>query len=67
MRCKVQLPQVLRYRKEQLVFHFVGRDKTGKSKAYGDVQDKQSGKRYYVNIDWVDNEGWKPVLVQTLN
>ncbi len=25
------------------------------------------GKRYYVNIDWVDNEGWKPVLVQTLN
>ena len=53
--------------KEQLVFHFVGRDKTGKSKAYGDVQDKQSGKRYYVNIDWVDNEGWKPVLVQTLN
>ncbi|PGR82105.1 FMN-dependent NADH-azoreductase [Bacillus thuringiensis] len=53
--------------KEQLVFHFVGRDKTGKSKAYGDVQDKQSGKRYYVNIDWVDNEGWKPVLVQPLN
>ncbi|HDR7776204.1 FMN-dependent NADH-azoreductase [Bacillus anthracis] len=53
--------------KEQLVFHFVGRDKTGKSKAYGDVQDKQSGKRYYVNIDWVENEGWKPVLVQTLN
>ncbi|MEC2917805.1 DUF1510 family protein, partial [Bacillus tropicus] len=40
---------------------------TGKRKAYGDVQDKQSGKRYYVNIDWVDNEGWKPVLVQTLN
>ncbi|MGQ0517338.1 DUF1510 family protein, partial [Bacillus sp. D-CC] len=39
----------------------------GKSKAYGDVQDKQSGKRYYVNIDWVENEGWKPVLVQTLN
>ncbi|NWK67976.1 YrrS family protein [Bacillus paramycoides] len=51
----------------QLVLHYVGRDKTGKSKAYGDVQDKQSGKRYYVNIDWVDNEGWKPVLVQTLN
>ncbi|HHT7187957.1 TPA: YrrS family protein [Bacillus cereus] len=51
----------------QLVLHYVGRDKTGKSKAYGDVQDKQSGKRYYVNIDWVENEGWKPVLVQTLN
>lgn len=51
----------------QLVLHYVGRDRTGKSKAYGDVQDKQSGKRYYVNIDWVDNEGWKPVLVQTLN
>ncbi|HDR4722658.1 YrrS family protein [Bacillus cereus group sp. Sample62] len=51
----------------QLVLHWVGRDKTGKSQAYGDVQDKQSGKKYYVNIDWVDNEGWKPVLVQTLN
>ncbi|KIV70208.1 Hypothetical protein SZ39_3582 [Bacillus mycoides] len=51
----------------QLTLHYVGRDKTGKSQAYGDVQDKQSGKRYYVNIDWVDNEGWKPVLVQTLN
>ncbi|WP_459499338.1 YrrS family protein [Bacillus sp. C1] len=52
---------------EQWVLHKVGRDRTGTSKAYGDVQDRQTGKRYYVNIDWVENEGWKPVLVQTLN
>ncbi|UOB78087.1 YrrS family protein [Bacillus sp. ZJS3] len=50
---------------EQLIIHRIGNN--GKNKAYGNVQDKQSGKRYYVNIDWVDNEGWKPVLVQTLN
>ncbi|PQZ58545.1 MULTISPECIES: YrrS family protein [Bacillus] len=50
---------------EQLVIHRIGNN--GKNKAYGNVQDKQSGKQYYVNIDWVDNEGWKPVLVQTLN
>ena len=50
---------------EQLVIHRIGNN--GKNKAYGNVQDKQSGKRYYVNIDWVENEGWKPVLVQTLN
>ena len=50
---------------EQLIIHRIGNN--GKDKAYGNVQDKQTGKRYYVNIDWVDNEGWKPVLVQTLN
>ncbi|KAA0762493.1 YrrS family protein [Bacillus sp. SH5-2] len=47
---------------EQLVIHRIGNN--GKNKAYGNVQDKQSGKKYYVNIDWVDNEGWKPVLVK---
>ncbi|CUB08250.1 hypothetical protein BN2127_JRS1_00032 [Bacillus cereus] len=50
---------------EQLIIHRIGNN--GKNKAYGNVQDKQTGKRYYVNIDWVENEGWKPVLVQTLN
>lgn len=50
---------------EQLIIHRIGNN--GKNKAYGNVQDKRSGKRYYVNIDWVENEGWKPVLVQTLN
>ncbi|AJI10208.1 YrrS family protein [Bacillus sp. Gnz1/3] len=50
---------------EQLIIHRIGNN--GKNKAYGNVQDKQSGQRYYVNIDWVENEGWKPVLVQTLN
>ncbi|WP_243524570.1 YrrS family protein [Bacillus pseudomycoides] len=50
---------------EQLIIHRIGNN--GKQKAYGNVQDKQTGKKYYVNIDWVENEGWKPVLVQTLN
>ena len=50
---------------EQLIIHRIGNN--GKNKAYGNVQDKQTGQRYYVNIDWVENEGWKPVLVQTLN
>lgn len=40
---------------EQLIIHRIGNN--GKNKAYGNVQDKQTGKRYYVNIDWVDNEG----------
>ncbi|MBO1579239.1 MULTISPECIES: YrrS family protein [Bacillus] len=50
---------------EQLIIHRIGNN--GQQKAYGNVQDKQTGKKYYVNIDWVENEGWKPVLVQTLN
>ncbi|EMA6341748.1 YrrS family protein [Bacillus cytotoxicus] len=50
---------------EQLIIHRIGNN--GKEKAYGNVQDKQTGKRYYVNIEWVQNEGWKPTLVQTLN
>ncbi|MDM5190082.1 YrrS family protein [Bacillus sp. DX4.1] len=50
---------------EQLVIHRIGNN--GQQKAYGNVQDKQTGKKYYVNIDWVENEGWKPTLVQTLN
>ena len=50
---------------DQLIIHRIGNN--GKNKAYGNVQDKQTGKKYYVNIDWVDNEGWKPTLVQTLN
>ncbi|WP_242222804.1 YrrS family protein [Bacillus cereus group sp. BfR-BA-01380] len=50
---------------DQLVIRRIGHN--GKQKAYGNVQDKQSGNKYYVNIDWVENEGWKPTLVQTLN
>ncbi|MGF9963274.1 YrrS family protein [Bacillus rhizoplanae] len=50
---------------DQLVIHRIGNN--GKQKAYGNVQDKQSGKKYYVNIDWVENEGWEPTLVQVLN
>ncbi|CAM4138684.1 FMN-dependent NADH-azoreductase [Bacillus manliponensis] len=50
---------------DQLILHRIGNN--GKNQAYGNVQDKQTGKKYYVNIDWIANEGWKPVLVQTLN
>lgn len=50
---------------DQLILHRIGNN--GTNKAYGNVQDKQTGKKYYVNIEWVPNEGWKPTLVQTLN
>ncbi|MDC2863300.1 MULTISPECIES: YrrS family protein [unclassified Bacillus (in: firmicutes)] len=50
---------------EQLVIQRIGNN--GKQKAYGRVTDKQTGNKYNVNIDWVENEGWKPTLVQTLN
>ncbi|ENQ3104134.1 Protein of unknown function [Bacillus sp. 491mf] len=50
---------------DQLVIQRIGNN--GKQKAYGNVRDKQTGNKYYVNIDWVENEGWKPTLVQTLN
>ncbi|MFD0768113.1 YrrS family protein [Bacillus sp. CGMCC 1.60114] len=50
---------------DQLVYNRIGNN--GKQKAYGKVTDKQTGKKYHVNIDWVENEGWKPTLVQVLN
>lgn len=50
---------------EQLAIQRIGNN--GKQKAYGRVTDKQTGNKYNVNIDWVENEGWKPTLVQTLN
>ena len=50
---------------DELVIQRIGNN--GKQKAYGNVRDKQTGNKYYVNIDWVENEGWKPTLVQTLN
>ncbi len=42
----------------QLIFDFIGNN--GNNKAYGNVRDKQSNKKYKVNIDWVENQGWKP-------
>ncbi|MEK4893848.1 YrrS family protein [Bacillus sp. FSL M7-0996] len=46
----------------QLIFDFIGNN--GENKAYGNVRDKQSNKKYKVDIDWVENQGWKPVSVQ---
>ncbi|MGJ8474419.1 DUF1510 family protein, partial [Bacillus cereus] len=37
----------------QLIFDFIGNN--GNNKAYGNVRDKQSNKKYKVNIDWVEN------------
>ncbi|MGF9853554.1 YrrS family protein [Bacillus paramobilis] len=48
----------------QLIFDFIGNN--GDNKAYGNVRDKQSNKKYKVNIDWVENQGWKPASVQVL-
>ncbi|PFO64857.1 FMN-dependent NADH-azoreductase [Bacillus cereus] len=48
----------------QLIFDFIGNN--GNNKAYGNVRDKQSNKKYKVNIDWVENEGWKPESVQVV-
>ncbi|OPD53158.1 YrrS family protein [Bacillus thuringiensis] len=48
----------------QLIFEFIGNN--GNNKAYGNVRDKQSNKKYKVNIDWVENQGWKPVSVQVV-
>ncbi|ETT71877.1 YrrS family protein [Bacillus mycoides] len=48
----------------QLIFDFIGNN--GENKAYGNVRDKQSNKKYKVDIDWVENQGWKPVSVQVV-
>ncbi|PEW26711.1 YrrS family protein [Bacillus thuringiensis] len=48
----------------QLIFDFIGNK--GNNKAYGNVRDKQSNKKYKVNIDWVENQGWKPASVQVV-
>ncbi|OTY19435.1 YrrS family protein [Bacillus thuringiensis] len=48
----------------QLIFDFIGNN--GNNKAYGNVRDKQSNKKYKVNIDWVENQGWKPASVQVV-
>ncbi|MES9701296.1 DUF1510 family protein [Bacillus sp. JJ927] len=48
----------------QLIFDFIGN--SGNNKAYGNVRDKQSNKKYKVDIDWVENQGWKPVSVQVV-
>ncbi|KAA0759757.1 YrrS family protein [Bacillus sp. SH5-2] len=48
----------------QLIFDFIGNN--GNNKAYGNVRDKQSNKKYKVDINWVENQGWKPVSVQVV-
>ncbi|MEM5603257.1 DUF1510 family protein [Bacillus cereus] len=48
----------------QLIFDFIGNN--GNNKVYGNVRDKQSNKKYKVNIDWVENQGWKPESVQVV-
>ncbi|MBE5107839.1 YrrS family protein [Bacillus thuringiensis] len=48
----------------QLIFDFIGNN--GDNKAYGNVRNKQNNKKYKVDIDWVENQGWKPTSVQVV-
>lgn len=38
----------------------------GSNKAVGTVTAKDTKQKYKVYIEWVDNEGWKPTLVQLM-
>lgn len=38
----------------------------GPNKAIGTVSAKDTKQKYKVYIEWVDNEGWKPTLVQLM-
>ncbi|WP_053364171.1 YrrS family protein [Bacillus sp. FJAT-27251] len=39
----------------------------GPNSAAGTVSEKGANQKYRVAIEWVDNEGWKPVKVEELN
>lgn len=39
----------------------------GPQKSIGTVQSKDMSKKYRVHLEWVENEGWKPVKMDILN
>lgn len=39
----------------------------GPQKSIGTVQSKDSSQKYRVHLEWVENEGWKPVKMDILN
>ncbi|PFY64522.1 FMN-dependent NADH-azoreductase [Bacillus toyonensis] len=61
---KVAISYAVDVPESQLIFDFIGNN--GNNKAYGNIRDKQSNKKYKVDIDWVENQGWKPVSVQVV-
>lgn len=49
---------------DTLTIWYLGND--GPNKAVGTVTAKDTKQKYKVYIEWVDNEGWKPTLVQLM-
>ncbi|MFC3883022.1 DUF1510 family protein [Bacillus songklensis] len=39
----------------------------GPNKAVATISSKSTKQKYRVQIDWVENEGWKPVVMEELN
>ena len=38
----------------------------GPNKSVGTVKQKDTGQEYRVYIEWVDEKGWKPTLIEEL-
>lgn len=49
---------------DTLTILFIGNN--GPNKAIGTVQAKDTKQKYKVYIEWVDNQGWQPTLVQVM-
>ncbi len=47
-----------------MTIHFLGNN--GESKSVGTVQAKDTKQKYRVYIEWVDEKGWRPTLVEEL-
>lgn len=47
-----------------MTIHFLGNN--GENKSVGTVQAKDTKQKYRVYIEWVDEKGWKPTLVEEL-
>lgn len=49
-----------------MIVHFLGRDKTQENASVGTVYSKDKQEKYKVYIKWVDGEGWQPTRVEEL-
>lgn len=47
-----------------MTIHYLGNN--GENKSVGTVQTKDTKQKYRVYIEWVDEKGWKPTLVEEL-
>lgn len=61
---KEAVSQVTGVEKEHIIEHWVGNN--GDQKVIATIQDKESSEYYRVYLEWVDNEGWKPIKVEEL-